>query len=433
MKTYTINNQQQDKITLLRHANLSQETTIKEASVSLIFDEVVLPQDLKVKNKTKEKTEQGRQLHFEFGDTPFEVKYHLVAGYDPGSDIDVAGNMLERDGGRAVDDDEKERWLEQARDERTTLQGTKNGSTLVDTYYLHTDTFRAAFGVQSFHNEWNNRGVVKMMAADTYDALRSEGEKTINDKEYPDISQSSGKITYNRKAYSVQSALLHALRRMKRTDGIASPLNPEGPDNISDKEIDATLESIILFTNGVKSTDNESNHTKPMTRDEVYDAVNKTNIETLPIKYTLADLVEEERYYEERMQREKDGLTPEEDRYGHEDYFRRLMDEIEQRRSDGTVLYEGVIRGVIPGEGFETDVRMQEEDGSLVDIVVLGVRTSDFEFDVDSEQWHEEYRDALEERLREVSFVSQSLVNVLRDGVGKIVRGELARYEAIHI
>ena len=97
MKTYQIKEQKKNRITLLRHVSLPAENTLKEASVALEFCEVVVPEDLRVRAKSAESDAQGRRKHFEFRETPFQVKYRLVAGYDPATGVNLKKRLHNRE------------------------------------------------------------------------------------------------------------------------------------------------------------------------------------------------------------------------------------------------------------------------------------------------------------------------------------------------
>lgn len=435
MKTYQIKEKKQNRITLLRHVPLPNENDLKEVSVSLEFDEVVMPEDLKVKNKSTERDEQGRIKHFEFKNTPFQVKYRLIGGYDPANDVDIAGNPCNEKKEKAENaaaNDEKEAWLDHARSERESLKQSENGRILLQAYDTYTDVYDVAVKTQTFRREWVDPAV-KEMSSDTHVAL-SDDNTEINTKTYK-VRRKSEAVLYNDEAFFMESVLTMALCAMKTHDGQPSGLNQPGPNYIDDETIDQSLEAMSDFTNGVKSTGNsEGEPPVPMTRKDVYDAINNTDVNTLPSENHTQRILEEMNYYRERMENEQKGLvSSEEDKYGREAFYRELMREKELRGIGGKILYEGTFSGVIPDDGFEVDVRMKEENGKLSDIVISHINIPDCDFDVDSENWDKTYREALEEQFKEVSFVSRSLINMLQEGVGQIVRKEVAKYESIII
>lgn len=435
MKTYQIKEQKKNRITLLRHVSLPAENTLKEASVALEFCEVVVPEDLRVRAKSAESDAQGRRKHFEFCETPFQVKYRLVAGYDPATGVDVAGNPCNEKpekNGEAGSNEEKEEWLNHARSERKSLGETKNGHLFLQAYDTYTDVYNAAIKTDAFGSVWKVDSV-RDMAADTHTALNSD-DAEINDKQY-DVEGLPDPLSYNEYAFFMQAQLNYTLEAMKTQDGKPSGLNLPGPDYFDDETVDQSIDAIGRFIDAVSLTGNtQDGASVVMTRKQVYEAVDKNSPEDLPAANHRDRIAEEMRYYRERMECEQNGLElTEKDKYGREGFYRRLMNEKALRSADGKVLCEGVFSGVIPADGFEADIRYKEENGVLSDIVVSHINIPDLDFEVDSEKWDEAYRSALEEQFRNVSFVSRSVITVLREGIGQIVRKEAAKYETIRI
>jgi len=434
MKTYQIQKSKSNKITLLRHVLMPKEQYLKEASVAIVFAEVIVPEDLKVKRKSKERDEQGRAMHFEFKNTPFRVKYRLVGGYDPQTGIDVAGNPCnekKESANGAAADDEKEEWLNHARSERETLRETENGTVLLQAYDTFTDAYNAAFKVQTFCNDWAT-DITKQMAADTHKALNSNDTVAVNANTYKD--KTGNDVTYNKRSFHMSSQLWWALDSMKTQDGKPSPFNPSGPEHIDDDTLEDSKTAIENFMGRIYSTGNSEKNVEEMTRSDVYQAISQADKADVSATNVHEQFLEEVRYYKDRLERRKNGqLLAEEDKYGREEYVRKLMEEKALRAADGAVLYEGEFSGIIPDNDFVVDIRVKEENGEPTDILVSHISIPEFDFEVDSEQWDDEYREALEEQFREVSFVGQSLMEVLREGIGQIVRKEVAKYETIHI
>ena len=140
------------------------------------------------------------------------------------------------------------------------------------------------------------------------------------------------------------------------------------------------------------------------------------------------------KYYKARLENEKNGANnAEPDRYGHESFFRAVLAESEQRNAETTVYSNGSVEGVIPDDGFELELFLQKEDKVTTDVVVRSILMPEPELDIDSENWSIEYRKELEDKLQNVSFFRQNVINLLRDGIGQIVLREVAKYEAVEI
>ncbi len=426
MKIFTLNEQQKNKITLLRHAAMPKGVALDEASVALEFTSVELPKDIKVKARSVRNDENGHEVrHFEFEETPFVVRYRLIANYDPANDIDVAGNLGVRDDDPDSGlDEEKDAWLEQARNERTELYKTENGQELMKQYNAHNDTYSLAFDSPAFCNLWKAGGVVQKMSRDTYAAMQSD--EYINDKTYTDIEGKT--VSYNNYSFWMQEQLDMALQLMKGHTQLYRP----GINQIADDEIDKAIAASRAFANAVSQRAKISKDSdKKMTKKEVYGVVNEP-ADGLAFEDFVSEEVDHCGYYAERLEREKRGETLEDDQYGYESFYRSMVKEIEEKLADGTVLYEGAITGLISDTRFEVDIAVKKADGEVKDVTVARSDLSEVDFDIDSEKWDVEYRDKLEAKLQEVSFVSQSLSIVLKSGIGQIVRKEVAKYEAIH-
>ena len=426
-RKHELKKNQQNKLTLLRHVAMPEDCKYGEASISVNCSGVTFPEDIKVKSKEKRETAEGVITDFAFKPTPFVVHYKLNAKYDPSIDIDVAGNPgnLKFKGMDEAEDAEKEEWLDQARGERTELEKSDNGQLLLEQYDENKDAYNLAFTSKTFCNKWQEGNVVMSMSRDTSEALKTGG--VINEKTY---EKSKGKtVTYNDHAYDVQSCLQNTLIFMKKNPA----MNSEGePGYVSPEDIDKAVHSMTEFYNAVYTTGNTKDKTTPMTRDQVYEAVENTHANRLMATNARAPY-EEFEYYQERLKNKSNGLLrADKDKYGHEEFFRSLVAE-QMMRSDeaGVVVHEGEFKGVIPDDDFTMSVLIQKENGETSGIKVLSVNIPDLELDVDSEKWAEEYKEILEDKMRDVTFVQHIIKNALSESTGQIVCGELARHENI--
>ncbi len=429
MKKHEIKKENQNKVTLLRHFPLPQNAAMDEASVAVRFTGLTLPEDLKVNKREKQETEDGVVVHYEFKNTPFLVSYELEANYDPRQQIDVAGNLRVR-GEEGPSREEKDVWLQHAREEQARLQNTPNGEKLLRPYNDHQYTYNKAFDSFAFCDEWREGNMVEAMARDTHEALLQE-DKIINDKDKNYAPSGQDSATYNGRSFYVQGALVLTLHSMK---GGTSYLNPPGPVQIPDSEIQDSIEAINDFENAIyDNTENSEDNTKPMTKGDVY-AVVADPEDKFKRPGPKKNSCDEYNYYMARLENERNGVVNnEEDKYGREGFFRKLIAEKEQFGRNGTVLHTGTFAGSIPGDGFEMDILLRKENGETKGITVLQVKTPEFDIDVDSEKWAQEFRAELEAKMQDVSFVGQSVLSVVRDGIGQIVRKEVAKYEAINI
>ena len=156
MKTYTFSNPKNSKLTLLRHFPLENHA-MDDASLSIVFTGLVLPEDIKVKSRERKKVQNGEIVHYGFQKTTFQVSYELVAKPDPKQEIDVAGNLRVK-GEIGPSEEEKETWLNHAREERERLKNTKNGPDLLNVYDIYEDVYNRAFDSGSFCGETRSTG-----------------------------------------------------------------------------------------------------------------------------------------------------------------------------------------------------------------------------------------------------------------------------------
>lgn len=428
MKRHELKKTQQSKLTLLRHIAMPSDCKYGEASISVSCSGVTFPEDIKVKSKEKRETAEGVITDFAFKKTPFVVHYKLDAKYDPSTDIDVAGNpgVRKLKGANPSEDAEKEEWLDQARGERTELEKSDNGQLLLKQYDGNKDAYNLAFTSMAFCDKWREGDVVMSMSRDTSESLNKD--EVINDRTYYN-SETEKEVTYNEHAFDVQACLQNTLVFMMDNPD----MNPEGePGYVSDEDLQTAIDAMTDFFNAVYDTGNTKDATTPMTRDQVYKAVEQPAANRLRASNSRA-AYEEVEYYRERLKNKSNGLLrADKDKYGHEEFFQKLVVEQMMRSDDaGVVVHEGEFKGVIPDEDFTMSVLIQKDGGESSGIKVLSVNIPDLELDVDSEKWAEEYKEILEDKMRDVTFVQHIVKNALSEGAGQIVCGELARHENI--
>lgn len=139
-------------------------------------------------------------------------RYALEAKYDPIVDLDTAGNLMDLppeacrpiEGGADPDDPDdldpqKEEWLDQARDQRSKLQQNENGQKLMGLYSEHNEIYEEVFRENTALTPlWRAGGATKEMAADTSEAVKTDGVVNSSGKTY------SGDLTYNANAFVQQ-------------------------------------------------------------------------------------------------------------------------------------------------------------------------------------------------------------------------------------
>ena len=424
MNKYLIEKNKQGKVTLLRHVTMPKHVLFNEASIAIRCTEVSFPEGIKVKQKTKHENDDCIVKHFVFKETPFIVHYKLDAKYDPKSDIDVAGNLGTRKG--PSNEEEHEAWLNQARSEKTELGKSENGQKLLAEYDKHQKAFNLAFTSNSFCKKWKEGGIAEAMARDTSDSLRTN--TPVNTKSY---LLNNNVVTYNYHAFSVKDYLLKTLIFIKN----CKSMNPmDAPGYVSDDELTDSINAITNFVKQVHKTNNTSDQTTAMNRDQIYAAINIATEENSSSNenHDFSQIVN---CYENKFKIEQNGSSQSyEDRYGQDDFYRQLNIERMMRSEDADqILHDGKITGVIPDNSFSMDILIKKTNGKSTEISVLKTYMPDCELNIDSEKWASEYKNSLEIKIHNVSFIKTYIMNTLQDGFEQIICRELANYENIHI
>ena len=436
MKKYLIEKKKQGKVTLLRHVTMPKHALFDEASIAIRCTEVSFPEGIKVKQRTHLETEKSIVTSFELKETPFIVRYKLDANYDPKSEIDVAGNWSVKEKKDPNDSEEKEGWLNQARNERTELEKTENGKKLLAEYQKHQKAYNLAFSVKTFADVWNDPdGVTQNMARDTHSALQKG--TAVNENSYNSVN---GKVSYNKHAFDISYDLqLTLLGIMGDEEQIYN--NAETPGGrVTTDELQNALDAIDNFQNEIYDKcskdktimDPEPDDCKIMTKDEIYDTINNAS-ERIPkdSKKTNPHIIY--KYYQKRLLNQaNDRIKDEIDKYGKESFFRKFFSETQMRsKKSSIILHEGEFKGLLTDNGLNINVLIEKINGKTSNIKVLNVSIPDFEMNIDSEKWSSEYKSMLEKKVQDVTFVKEIVRNTLQEGVKQFVCGELAKYENI--
>ena len=431
MKEIKLDKSRQGKITLLRHVAMPEKTLLKEVSIALRCTGVAFPEGIKVKRKETKEDERGIIKHFEFKQTPFIVRYKLDAQYDPKSNIDVAGNLNLKDEKSASDDgnEEKKEWLDQARSERSELQKTENGQKMLNVYNNpnHQKAYNLAFSIQAFADAWNDGGIVKAMAKDTSSALKNENAE-INDKTY--VFPNGKKVTYNQHAFDISKNLYITLMNIKDD----TSFNPPGSSKyVPPDKMEEAADAIVNFHSSIyNTTNNDRDLTTPMKRKDIYKAINNAsennNIQFIKEKYNFED---EFNYYQTCFLKNPVNSVYE-DKYGKGEFYRKFFSERLMRSDESKLcLHEGIFQGFISENKLCMDVLITKTNERTTNIQTIDISMPNFDIEVDNENWADEYRTMLEEKIQDISFVKQIVINALQEGFNQFVCGELARYENI--
>ena len=223
---------------------------------------------------------KGRKIHMKFTLDALEIKgsYSLDAQNDPEISMDTAGNLMDTPrrayiplpagadpAEPTLSDEQQAAYLDQAREQRSTLMNTPNGPELMSVYNEHNEQYNQAFLTNAqLRDVWKADGTTAQMAADTSDALKTGGVINPKDKKY------ANNQSYNANAFKQQMNIAVATVMLDENfDPYGS--DPPNPNTPSYKAAMAT----INFKKAVNTTDNHDANTTEMTSDQVYSSIKK--------------------------------------------------------------------------------------------------------------------------------------------------------------
>lgn len=218
-------------------------------------------------------TEQ--QLILTFKQLQLDGKYVVSAHETLISDLDTAGTMLPiadsldfvpraagaDEGSGAFSPDEKEVFLNQAREQRTRLMETDNGQKLMSTYKEHNETYNELFKEnQALRTAWKGNGATAEMSKDTSKALKN------NDVVNPDKTK---------KTYGVKNASYNANAFTQQTNvAFASFVKAKNKRN---SKYWHAGKAALGFGKSVSTTGNTKKKITELKGDEVFDSINDPN------------------------------------------------------------------------------------------------------------------------------------------------------------
>ncbi len=365
-------------------------------------------------------------------------RYTIEAKPDPVMEIDGGGNLMELPSGAfrptsaGSDGDDggdltptQEEWLDNARLQRDRLLQTENGTTLVNAYYGHNETFNAAFepanaAITGLTTQWKNGGATTDMAAHTNETTHPAAgneDVPVNDPSIRYVNQDTGaEFTYNGASFVQQLFLAGVLK-----------LLPDVDSTVTSEDADAAAAAMIGFGKKVHQTGNTKDDIHPMTSEDVYAAVEQDSGEVphvsaeelsqftaegptaagaalLAADPTALVLDEEERAMIRRL---------------HETTMRNLA-----QRADfaGQPLFEGRCGAVISGVEVTLSPAARP-DGRIVPEVRAHLPA--FQLDIEDEHWSGEAGRVARQRLENVHFIRSLFHDAVARAIEEAVRDAL--------
>ncbi|WP_424101149.1 hypothetical protein [Moorena producens] len=347
-------------------------------------------------------------------------RYAIEAIEVPAIDLDLGGTLMPfnsefnkprpagaNEGTGVFNDQQKDEYLDQAREQRTRLMDTPNGQQLMGVYDAHEEVYTEMFeSSNSVRRTWQQGNVTADMASHTSDAIKQDAtiNPSPNEKKF---GQGFFRLGYNNNALIQQISLATAcMAAAKQTESL--PNDSDIPDN---KYGQAAL-AASNFKEAVATTGNTQNDTTPMTASEVYTSVNDHSGDVPQM--TIAEL--------NNMQSQSMGPgggaaaiaeAKEKGWYvlseAERTQMRSMMDRcyaefcaLDERKP--LPLWEGTCSTSICGT--EIFVLFSEDTS---EVIVEQVELPVFDFELDDSQWQEEAAEIARKRLSQIHFVRSLL------------------------
>ncbi|MDJ0676703.1 MAG: hypothetical protein QNJ36_15215 [Calothrix sp. MO_167.B42] len=347
-------------------------------------------------------------------------RYAIEAMEVPAIDLDLGGTLMPfnskfnkprpagaDEGTGFFNEQEKEEFLNQAREQRTRLMDTPNGQQLMGVYDAHEEVFTEMFqNSNAVRTTWQQGNVTAEMASHTSDAIKQDSminpppqEKTFGQGFY--------QMGYNNNAFIQQVSLATAcMAAAKQTEGL--PNDAKIPNN---KYSQAAL-AASNFKQAVSTTGNTQDNTTPKTANQVYTDV-ETNSGDVP-QMTLDEL---NNIQSQSMgpgggatavaEAKENGwyILSEDERTRMRSMMDRCYAEFcafDERKP--LPLWEGTCSASICGT--EISVLLSE---NTPEVIIEQVELPVFDFELDDSQWEEDAADIARERLSQIHFVRSLL------------------------
>lgn len=320
-----------------------------------------------------------------------------IATVDGGGDLSVLPNPATAP--RSGDDSDKHpEWLENARRQRMRLAQTESGRSLLNLYGLHEKVYTELFdpNLGTFVDDvWTINEGTAQMAAHTHDVIGS-GEGAVNDPEHSYLTPDEQMANYNVNAFTRELAAANYILAL------------EGIGSQTQDEYNAASQAALDFADVVgNGTGNKTDSVNPMTREDVYQAV-----ERHPSAEARSSSESAQRRFAAILNPFADDVWE-----GWDDDERDLIREFHRKAAAGrerlraaavsTVLFEGTGSGRITGAAAVTDA-----SGTV------RVELPDFGIVLDDTAWSGAAATIARERLNAAGF----LADLVRDAVAERLR-----------
>ncbi|TGL36592.1 hypothetical protein EHQ52_01570 [Leptospira koniambonensis] len=360
--------------------------------------------------------------------------YYVEAKPDPIPEIDTAGNLSDlseenlrpRKGGGDSEigsiDPDKEKWLDQARDQRNRLSSTPNGQKMLITYNQHNETYDEVFKTYpALSTAWQAGGATKEMASDTSQSV--EKDTVVNDakKKY------SGGVTYNGNAFAQQ---LNVAAACLFADPDFDPRTGPPPGS---KYWDAA-KAALTFGKGVGgNTKNTKDNVNEMKPSEVHSTVNNHtgDLPSVSDPEVVQILQSSDLEPGGRMEGESDPnriFLDEEDRKRIEKLKNAILrQKAENSEIRGRILFEGEVSALIQNTVLSFSLFRDEETSSWKTSPLI-IDMPPFHLEIDDSKWEGEAGLVAKERLESMYFIRNLFYDSLIERISSVFETSLENF-----
>jgi len=361
-------------------------------------------------------------LTLSFKDITLHGAYTINAKYAPEIELDTAGTMMEWNdpyfapaaaGANESDipDEQKQAYLDQAREQRTRLMDKPNGQKLMEVYNEHNEVYNGAFqGNGLLRRFWKARGATAEMAADTSEAVKNDGVINQKDKRY------KNRLSYNANAFTQQLNVAVASVMAQPGFDIYKPIE-------ENKYTSAGL-AALSFGKAVNATGNNKSQTTELTSEQVHASVDNNSPDMPQTSLDeLGNVVQQGMGSGGAAEEARDKgwiVLDEEDREHLRYFITGSLNEKEEAAGRQPIqLWIGRCEAIL--KNVSVKIKIMHGAPSEVDIDLPA-----FDFDVDDRSWSGKTADLVRERLSQIYFVRCLIHDQVLTRIKSVIQASVA-------
>lgn len=384
-------------------------------------------ENILIDRKKSQKKGNNLHLHLLLDNLNVKGKYEIRSKYAPLVDLDTAGNMLNygdtslarvagagSGNGSKVTPEDAEKYLDNAREQRTRLMDKPNGQKIMTSYNEHNEVYNEVFVKSaSTRNTWNAQGATAEMAADTNSATDPNGNGVINSK----TKEYSGGVTYNTNAFVQQLSI--SVNTIS-TDPNFNPWDPNAKPNPNSKYTKASL-AALNFGKSVATTGNTDKKVTELTAGQVYDHVD--SFSGTPPQTTEAEL---QNIIQQGMGNGGAEEAAKNDWYILDEEQRKMVrcwihESVLQQEFDDKNISKPFLDGICSSEIKDVEIEIEMDLNDSKKPPKIKIQLPVFEFDIDDAHWTGKIATVIRERLAHIYFIKSLIHHQIEAGIKNIV------------